>query len=840
MQPLNSVGKATSVMNISSLLGAIAMCSLISMQASSAETVAGSGKAPAYSIAGFFPGNDSSRKVFSFNDRWKYLKGDSAGAEKPEFDDAAWETVYLPHGLEILPENASGMRNYQGPAWYRKHFTTDKLAPGERTTLYFEAVMGKSKVWVNGRLVAEHWGGYLPFAADVTDVLNPPGQDNVVAVWADNADDPLFPPGKPQGDLDFTYFGGIYRDVYLIRTAGVHVTLPELSPTVAGGGVFVAVKDVSASSADLEVRTEVRNDTAIAQGLAVRTTLEDQEHRPLVQQLQSTTLAPGKAQQFVQALRPQNPHLWNLNDPYLHYILTEVIQNGRVVDSQRTRFGIRLFELKGEEGLFINKKPVGHPLIGVNRHQDYVYVGNALPKSGQWRDAQMLREGGSTVIRAAHYPLSPAFMDACDELGLLVTVANPGWQFYNKAPIFSERVVQDSHQMVRRDRNRPSVILWETTLNEAWDLPPDLLPKMHKAVHEEFPFPGCFSAADEHDARGAGLDVVFKVRPPEDKSKNSFTREFGDWVENFWDHNSPVRINREWGERALQQQATLRAEQLNEFYRLPLRHFGATLWAGIDHQRGYHPDPFWGGLLDVYRVPRYSYYLFKSQYDPDLKVPGISTGPMVYISHELTPISGSDVVVYTNCEEVRLSWLGKEVGTIKADPSKGSPHPPVVFKDAFNFRATQAVQDVILKDGKAEMVAEGLIGGKVVCRTAKPYPRRVVGLKLELDGRGIPLTADGADFVPVRCYVVDKYGTAKVLDESYIKFAVEGPGSIIGGEANHANPMKLEFGVATALVRAGTTPGKIRVTATTEGLKPASLEIESIAPALPTVAGAAK
>ena len=314
-----------------------------------------------------------------------------------------------------------------------------------------------------------------------------------------------------------------------------------------------------------------------------------------------------------------------------------------MVDSLRTRFGIRLFEMRGREGLFVNKKFVGVKLSGVNRHQDYVYVGNALPKSGQWRDAKLLREGGVNVVRAAHYPQAPAFLDACDELGLLVTTANPGWQFFNERdPLFEQRLYDDTRQLVRRDRNRPAMLLWETAINETPSQPSRALAAMHRIAHEEFPFPGMFTVADVDQAKKGGLDFYYHGGMNE--QKNSFTREYGDGgeVDNFFSHNATTRVNRQWGERALLGQAAIRARDLDSVYATPPIRLGAALWCGIDHQRGYHPDPFWGGLLDNARVPRYAYYLFKSQYSPDYRLPGIATGPMLHIAHELTQISGPE------------------------------------------------------------------------------------------------------------------------------------------------------------------------------------------------------
>jgi len=787
---------------------------------------------PHFSTAGFFVVPAGPRTVLNFNPGWRFLKADAAGAEKPEFDDSTWEAANLPHGLETLGDNESGCRNYQGVAWYRKQFPEAVPAADGRFFLYFEAVMGKCAVWVNGQKVAEHFGGYLPFAADVTGALRTDGQQNVVAVRADNSDDPDYPPGKPQGDLDFTYLGGIYRDVFLIRTGTLHVTLTELSAATAGGGVFVGVKDVSGNDASLEVRTEVANGSATPRHVTLRSVLETAEGREVLRGEKAVELAPGERRQSVQLIEAQGVHLWSPDDPVLHFIRTELVENGTVCDTLRTRFGVRLYEMRVKDGLYVNKKPFGKKLNGVNRHQDYAYVGNAVPNSGQWRDVKLLREGGVNFIRAAHYPQDPAFYDACDELGMLVTTANPGWQFYNdKEPLFEKRIYADTRNLVRRDRNHPAMLLWETALNETPHQPAPMLGEMHRIAHEEYPFPGLFTVADVDEAKSGGLDFYYHGGMSE--SKNSLTREYGDGgeVDNFYSHNATTRVKREWGEGPLLQQAAIRARGLEEIYDTPPIRLGAALWCGIDHQRGYHPDPFWGGLLDSVRVPRYAYDLFKCQYAPDYKLPGIATGPTVCIAHELTQVSGRDVVVYSNCEEVRLTWLGQTVATRKPDAGyRSMPHPPFTFTNAFDFAVVKRHwRD---RTGKIEMVAEGLIGGQVVAKQVKKYPERTTSVSVTVDDAGVGLTADGSDFVPVRATIVDNKGVPKVLASEYVYFEVEGPAELIDGPLAHANPAKTEFGTATVLVRAKTTPGIIRVRAHVQGLSSGEAHLASAPAAL--------
>lgn len=215
---------------------------------------------PEFSTAGFYQLANSGRDVFSMNPAWRLHKGAAPGAEAIHFDDRNWEVVSLPNGIEYLPTEASGCINYQGEAWYRKHFTPADALKGKKLFLHFEAIMGKSKVFVNGKLLAEHFGGYLPVVVDITNALKWE-TDNIIAVWTDNSNDPGYPPGKAQDVLDYTYFGGIYRDCWLIAHNSVFITDPNFENETAGGGLFVAYDKVSDNSAEVLLKTHVRNES---------------------------------------------------------------------------------------------------------------------------------------------------------------------------------------------------------------------------------------------------------------------------------------------------------------------------------------------------------------------------------------------------------------------------------------------------------------------------------------------------------------------------------------------------------------------------------------------------
>ena len=781
---------------------------------------------PEFSIAGFFRLDNSGREVYSMNPAWRFHKGAVEGAETKEFNDKDWTVVSLPDGIEYLPTEASGCINYQGEVWYRKHFTPDAALKGKKLFLHFEAIMGKSKVFVNGKLLTEHFGGYLPVIADVTDVLDWNG-DNVIAVWADNSDDPSYPPGKAQDVLDYTYFGGIYRDCWLIAHNNVFITDPNYENEVAGGGLFVAFGKVSDALAEVQLKIHVRNATKNPFSGRVEYMLLQPDGTEVARLSDKIQVKVGRATTVSDRMPVKQPMLWTPSTPTLYNLLVRVLdKEGNVIDGYRRRIGIRSIEFKGKDGFYLNGRPYGKPLIGANRHQDFAVVGNAVANSIHWRDAKKLKDVGMEIIRNAHCPQDPAFMDACDELGLFVIVNTPGWQFWNDAPEFAQRVYSDIRNVVRRDRNHPSVWLWEPILNETW-YPADFAKNTRDIVDAEYPYPYCYSGSDS-EARGHENFPVYFAHPANmqdaskeiDPTKTYFTREWGDNVDDWSSHNSPSRVARNWGEQPMRVQAQHYAcpyypvTSYDVLYKQSPQHVGGCLWHSFDHQRGYHPDPFYGGLMDVFRQPKYSYYMFMAQRPAVKNDRNAGSGPMVYIAHEMTPFSGKDVTVYSNCDEVRLTFnKGGKTYTYKKDKNRpGMPSPVITFPDVYDFMVDKAFSRTQKQDD-VYLLAEGLIDGKVVA-THKVVPaRRPEKILLWMDNEGTDLKADGSDFVTVVAAVADKNGNIKRLNNYNIRFSIEGEGRLLGGPGVLANPVPVKWGTAPVLVQSTLKPGKIRITA---------------------------
>lgn len=785
---------------------------------------------PEYSTAGFFELPNTGRTVYSMNPAWRMYKGHLEGAKQPDFNDKEWNLVSLPDGIEYVPSEASGCVNYQGEVWYRKHFTPEETWKGKQLFLHFEAIMGKAKVWINGTLVNEHYGGFLPVIANVTEYLKYE-EDNVIAVWADNSNDPSYPPGKPQDMLDFTYSGGIYRDCWMIVHNNVFITDPNYENETAGGGLFVSFGHISQSQAEIRLDAHVRNSSNTYFSGKIEYQLFDKDNRRVCQASKAFSVSKRKARNTSLTIKVEKPELWEPDSPYLyqlHVLLKD--KSGHVVDGYRRRIGIRSIEFKGKDGFWLNGKPYPYPLIGANRHQDFAIIGNALSNSLHWRDAKKLRDAGLRVIRNAHYPQDPAFMDACDELGLFVIVNTPGWQFWNKEPIFAQRVYSDIRNMVRRDRNHPSVWMWEPILNETW-YPEDFAKNVVDILHEEYPYPYCYAGCDvtakgheyfpihfTHPLNGAG--GAFNTSKMDPKI-SYFTREWGDNVDDWNSHNSPSRVNRAWGEIPMLVQAQGYAKTDYKYtcydvlYRNTRQHMGECLWHSFDHQRGYHPDPFYGGIMDAFRQPKLSYYMFCAQRPVEKNNRLIAeNGPMVFIANAMTPFSPKDVTVYSNCDEVRLTYCknGKQFIYKKEKTDEGMPSPIITFKDVWDVMYDKQLARKN-KHEESYLLAEGIVDGKVVA-THKVMPaRRPSKIILWADNEGTETIADGSDLITVIAAIADENGNIKRLNNYHIKFEIEGPGELVASKETFTNPREVQWGTAPILVRAKAQTGNIKVKA---------------------------
>jgi beta-galactosidase len=746
-----------------------------------------------------------------FNAHWKFKRCEAAGNaaegfQSPEFDDATWEPVDLPHTPKIEPLVVNDQ--WQGICWYRKHFDLDGIYKGRKIFIEFEAAMQVADVWVNGKHLSTHYGGYLPFTLDVTDdVLF--DRANLIAVRLDNRDNPEVPPGKPLKELDFCMYGGLYRNVRMHITDRLHITDAVYAGQTAGGGVFAQCLDATPEHAQIRVLTHVANENPGAQTFTVVTTLTDEKDRPVAEPASDEVRFGGmESKPVVQTLDVARPKLWHPDSPGLYRLRSDVRRNGQVVDRVVTRIGIRRISFDREKGFRING--VKCDLRGTNRHQEYPYVGYALPNNAQYRDALKIKKAGFNLVRLSHYPHAPAFLDACDRLGILVMDAIPGWQYFGN-DAFQRRSLQDCRDMIRRDRNHPSVVLWEVSLNES-DMSDAFMEETHRIAHEEYPGDQChtcgwrnsvydvFIPARQHAAAPAYWKTYEGKRP-------LFIAEYGDWeyyAQNAgfnqpdYSNLSPEERNsrqlRGFGEKRLLQQAFNFQEALNDNLASPA--IGSANWLMFDYNRGYADDIEASGIMDIFRIPKFAYYFYKSQRQPD----GFSdrlaeSPPMCYVASDWAEHSDLHIRVFSNCERVKLSINGKDVASQNPDRDAFSSmlaHPPFTFR-VDTFQA-------------GELEAIGFIDGKKAASHKVMTPLMPNTVRLTTGCDDIKPTPGEKDVFFVYASILDKNGSIIPTASDSIWFKIAGPGRLIGD-----NPVKAEAGIATIVVETTGEKGILKI-----------------------------
>ncbi|MFI1092290.1 glycoside hydrolase family 2 TIM barrel-domain containing protein [Streptomyces sp. NPDC020917] len=594
------------------------------------------------SAAGTYATTDSPRVTWSLNQGWRAVLGDPANAQQPSFDDTAWEPVDVPHPLRLQPVDV-GPDNLQTIAWLRRRVTVPNSARGQRLLLRFEGAMQVAEVYLDGTRLGVHYGGFTPFGWDVTGYLQP-GRESVLAVRLDNTDQPTVPPGKPQSGLDFSYHGGLYRDVWLTAAHPVHITEPIIEGRVAGGGVFVTTPDAGPRAATVNVATDVVNSNAAAARVVVSTVITDADGRTVATaESEQSTVAAGATVAFPQTLTVHTPHLWSPDTPYLYTARVEVRVAGAPVDRVSNRFGIRTLSWTYDSGFSLNGTKL--LLNGTNRgHQEYPYVGFAAPASQQRRDALLIRESGANFVRSAHYPPHPAFLDACDEVGLMVLNCVPGWQYWNNDPLFAERSHDDLRTMIRRDRNHPSVILWEATLNETYSGKSPFEADQQRIAQEEYHGDQMctYGGNGTFDAKIFTVQNAYWVRPsPGDPITESpgaalLYREYGDY-EFGGDGDNSSRTTRADGPQAMLATVRNKQSEFSEFQEPG--YFGSGVlaglatWSATDYTRGSRAKTCYSGLMDLFRVPKFVYYFYQSQRDPHVHQAGVDSGPMLYVAN---------------------------------------------------------------------------------------------------------------------------------------------------------------------------------------------------------------
>ena len=392
------------------------------------------------------------RVVYTINDGWKFTKGSPFEAQLTGCDDSSWETVNIPHTWNDKDADDETPGFYRGPVWYRKQLFIDKSQEGRRAVIYFEGANQEVRFYLNGQFVGEHKGGYTRFCFDITPHLRY-GQENLFAIYVNNVYNPNIPPLS----ADFTFFGGIYRDVYLQFMNPVHIATNDY----ASSGVYIRTPEVNNSAASVEITTLLTNDMPQATEIRVENIICDADGKEVKKTQAEVKLAAGETKTDIsKKIKIDSPRLWDIDDPYRYMVYTRIFdkRKGTLLDEVVNPLGLRWFKFDSEKGFFLNGK--GRKLIGTARHQDYFQKGNALRDELHVQDVLLLKEMGGNYLRVSHYPQDPVIMEMCDKLGIVTSVEIPVVNAVTETEEFLHNSVEMAKEMVRQDFNRPSVMIW--------------------------------------------------------------------------------------------------------------------------------------------------------------------------------------------------------------------------------------------------------------------------------------------------------------------------------------------------------------------------------------------
>jgi beta-galactosidase len=384
------------------------------------------------------------------DESWHFVREDVPGAQEPGFADAEWETIHLPHTWNNLDGQDGGTNYYRGVGWYRKHYEVSSADAGRRLFLKFDGAFSVTEVWVNGNRLGEHRGGFAAFVFDATPFLKV-GGDNVIAVKVSNAFDPDIPPLS----ADFTFFGGLYRDVHLLATDSL-----QISPLDYGSpGVYLKTTEVNSKSARLEVTSVISNAAPAAATATVRAVIVDAASNVVANLSSPLMLSAATASNVMLSTTIAHPHLWDARrDPYLYRVFVEVEHGTNVLDAVEQPLGFRWFRFDPDQGFFLN----GHPydLHGTAFHQDGINRGWAVGQEQREKNFALLKEIGATALRLSHYEHAEQTYDLADRDGVVVWTEIPVINNITESPGFYANAKQQLTELIHQRYNHPAVVCW--------------------------------------------------------------------------------------------------------------------------------------------------------------------------------------------------------------------------------------------------------------------------------------------------------------------------------------------------------------------------------------------
>lgn len=740
------------------------------------------------------------REILDINNNW-YYKNSFAEEDILNSELSSYKEVQIPHTNVEVPYNYFDDKIYQFVSCYKKQIDIPLSYDENRIFIDFEGVMTYCKVYVNGKYAGEHKGGYTPFAIELTKLVDY-GKSNFITVMVDSTEREDIPPFG--GTIDYLTFGGIYREVSLrivesnfIKDVFIKCNNPMES--IKSLDMDIELSEIPEDNYSVEVAVFKDNNKIISKCFACDN------------KLTKLTLP-----------NIENIELWDIENPNLYDIRFRLFSNTNEIDEMSVRFGFRKAEFK-DTGFYLNDKLI--KLLGLNRHQSFPYVGYAMPKRAQAKDADILKEYGLNMVRTSHYPQSVHFINRCDEIGLLVFEEIPGWQHIGDE-VWQEQVLEDLKAMIIRDRNKASVVLWGVRINESGD---------HHVLYSK-----TNELARELDPtrQTGGVRFLTKSEFLEDVyTMNDFIHDGGGKeylkknVKNFSTYDDTPEINSaktalrtqdqvtgqnkiipylvtEYGGHMYPTKKSDSEEKLNEHALIHARVLdamygdqnisGAIGWCAFDYNThrdfGSGDKICYHGVMDMFRLPKYAANVYKSQKSPEIEA---VLEPATLWARGERAISGvMPLNIFTNCDYIKFYYGDSLFGTFYPNTEKfpNLPHAPVIIDQAIGFWGS----------AWEEAHFEGYVNDKKVIE--KKYSANAYPKKLLIDFDDVVLSSGDYDVTRCTVKIVDIYNNPLMFSKETIKVEISGFGEIIG-----SNNLSFDGGTAVFWIKTTGEKGLIKV-----------------------------
>jgi beta-galactosidase len=711
------------------------------------------------------------RMVLPINRNWRFSPTASDAAHARDFDDSGFTRVTVPHTNLREPWHSFDEKSYEFVSVYRRRFRLPAETRGQRVFVDFEGVMTASKVWLNGEYLGEYKGGFTPFSFELTPHVDF-DRENVLAVEVDSSERADIPPFGYE--VDYLTFGGIYREV----------SLRIVSPTFLEN-IFAQPKNVLSGHPALDVQCFLMSaNKALESGLSLEAALYDGDK----------LLAKSKQDLPTGENSPRTLHLdnlgaielWNLRSPKLYRVEVRLLRGDHLLDHDTRRIGFREARFT-PQGFSLNGTVI--KLRGLDRHQTFPWVGQAMPARVQRQDAVILRKNlRCNIVRTSHYPQSRHFLDACDEIGLLVLEEIPGWQHIGDLP-WQDISVDNVSRMIRRDWNHPSIILWGVRINESLDSH-DFYTRTNAMAHKLDP--SRQTGGIRYFQESEFLEDVFTMN------------DFG-WPLKVPNH--PLYLNTEFVGHTFPtktidnvervREHTVRHARVHDQLASDPQYAGGIAWCAFDYNThsnfGSGDRICYHGVTDIFREPKPAAGFYRSQCDPDEE---IVLAPAFHWARGDESIGFSRAMVCSNCDHLKF-YVGDKL-VAEADPDR---------KEFAHLKyAPFSVDAHDVRVGWDDLRIEGYIRGKKVI--SRSMSGKGIDQKFTLLPDDTALIADGADTTRVVLRVTDKFDAIRPFANDAIHFELTGPAQLIGD-----NPFSLIGGTGAVWIRAGEIPGKVRLTA---------------------------